>query len=850
MKNKPKLNPLTTLFEVQADAMADRVVARLGFCAANGACVSTPASQAGDSKRGQPLHKTLRMKLEQAFNTSLCNVRIHSDWQAARWCRMLGAQAFTVGQDIFFAPGRFAPDTPAGLHLLAHELSHVLQQTWFAQAGLGAIHPCTKLQCKIEYFALSEPKAEDVLAEVNAYLQAYRFPLSRAGGIAANWLRTAFLGKDPAQQAVRINSALQRMHDALEDYGLVDLRDRQQRGYFLAALCDQIIRPQQHPTVKEYSPPKISTADYELALIGRGASITYYLNSLPASYDHSHSILIGEVDPWQGENPTGRGKGYINHQPQMISYAKEQAPPHAQAYFDRDSFANETLEVIAAAKIKNQLVTSVSGISFDAQRKAFKIDTRTKQTLYAKRVVAGMGAGPHRVPEKTLQIRTQEASAATRSIMNLDEFMRFSFQYMQAGELKDKRIIIHGPNAAIDAVERAGDCGIEYKNITWLIGKTAPVLLVGNQLKHANELAKKAIAVEREGFAFEKKGSKLKIQCKRFSDGATLTFDEIDYYVFALGQDIDAEGALGSILAPELRHHLKPFYDINLRLGDNPYETVLALTYQNKNPDRRLYIIGAAAHAMCKGNPAKSIPPVTHTLGAIANSKQFLLDLQPKLEQSDPALAARAGTFFSRYIADSGQYSLLNDEKNAQQADYLAIANWINEQNLTRSKLFQQRIEGKNVGADYLALVARMLPWDSWLRQVNLLTDMAQGRDVQKQMDNQTRTLPPSVIVAPQLGAIRTAMMALNATLPRYITRDANFVGNDRTELQTYLLSKLMEQNSEGQISPAMAAMLVEEFITYRNRLEKYPYGLEADTARRVFDPLPATTTETSADGA
>lgn len=66
--------------------------------------------------------------MEAAFGSSFLHVRIHDDGPAADLSRRLLARAFTWGRDIFFAEGRFDPETQAGRRLLAHELVHVLQQ--------------------------------------------------------------------------------------------------------------------------------------------------------------------------------------------------------------------------------------------------------------------------------------------------------------------------------------------------------------------------------------------------------------------------------------------------------------------------------------------------------------------------------------------------------------------------------------------------------------------------------------------------------------------------------------------------------------------------------------------------
>ena len=66
----------------------------------------------------------IRDQMEQSFGRDLSHVRVHHDGEAAR----IGARAFTVGADIHFAPGEYAPDTSAGRELIGHELTHVIQQ--------------------------------------------------------------------------------------------------------------------------------------------------------------------------------------------------------------------------------------------------------------------------------------------------------------------------------------------------------------------------------------------------------------------------------------------------------------------------------------------------------------------------------------------------------------------------------------------------------------------------------------------------------------------------------------------------------------------------------------------------
>jgi hypothetical protein len=76
--------------------------------------------------------------MEPRFGRDLSGVRIHTDTTAARAARMLSAEAFTVGQHIHFGENQYRPDTPSGRRLLAHELTHTIQQGSAAPNG-GAV---------------------------------------------------------------------------------------------------------------------------------------------------------------------------------------------------------------------------------------------------------------------------------------------------------------------------------------------------------------------------------------------------------------------------------------------------------------------------------------------------------------------------------------------------------------------------------------------------------------------------------------------------------------------------------------------------------------------------------------
>jgi hypothetical protein len=78
---------------------------------------------------GERLGKAERRFFEPRFAMDFSSVRVHDGEAAAILARRVGAEAFTVGRDIFFGSGRHDFTLPGGLHLLAHELTHVAQQS-------------------------------------------------------------------------------------------------------------------------------------------------------------------------------------------------------------------------------------------------------------------------------------------------------------------------------------------------------------------------------------------------------------------------------------------------------------------------------------------------------------------------------------------------------------------------------------------------------------------------------------------------------------------------------------------------------------------------------------------------
>jgi len=102
------------------------------------------------SSSGQSLDTHTRSFMEQRFGQDFSQVQIHNDGVAHQSSADIEAKAYTHGNHIVFGAGHYQPDTEAGKHLLAHELTHVVQQggggTSIQRAENDVAHNCAKLK--------------------------------------------------------------------------------------------------------------------------------------------------------------------------------------------------------------------------------------------------------------------------------------------------------------------------------------------------------------------------------------------------------------------------------------------------------------------------------------------------------------------------------------------------------------------------------------------------------------------------------------------------------------------------------------------------------------------------------
>jgi hypothetical protein len=146
--SSPAVQPKLTVgaandkYEQEADAMADKVTrSDQPFTQQKGITPADPGTEnskqasdgiqdriASSAGSGTSLDSDTRSFMETQLGADLGQVKIHTDSEAVQMSRDINAKAFTTGRDIYFNEGQYKPGDKAGKQLLAHELTHVVQQ--------------------------------------------------------------------------------------------------------------------------------------------------------------------------------------------------------------------------------------------------------------------------------------------------------------------------------------------------------------------------------------------------------------------------------------------------------------------------------------------------------------------------------------------------------------------------------------------------------------------------------------------------------------------------------------------------------------------------------------------------
>lgn len=162
--------------ELQMKPMVQRV-ADGGMAASSD--LETSIQQARGS--GQPLADSIKSPMEQAFGADFSRVRVHTDSQADQLNQSIQAKAFTTGQDVFFRQGAYEPQSLGGQELLAHKLTHLVQQNRRAVQRTSEVS-----NCNIEKSDFVQAKLEvdkNTITDLDSFLGNYKLKLKRGNDI-------------------------------------------------------------------------------------------------------------------------------------------------------------------------------------------------------------------------------------------------------------------------------------------------------------------------------------------------------------------------------------------------------------------------------------------------------------------------------------------------------------------------------------------------------------------------------------------------------------------------------------------------------------------------------------------
>lgn len=502
---------------------------------------------------------------------------------------------------------------------------------------------------------------------------------------------------------------------------------------------------------------------YRLALVGHGSSIAYYLSAMPEEFKHTNTVLCGAVDAW---DRTVRGDGFINHESQQIAHWGTRTPTFSASYMERAEFVQMNEAAFRRAKQGGAALVKREVTAVRKRGEIFELDTKGGLPILAVKVILGTGAGPHFdfgsergpvIAKAVIPTEVAKQQAALRGkVLHLDDFMvlhpRNKAMHQSVSHQEPKRdevIIVHGPNAGIDAVQRAWQYGFQ---IIWLTGTEPPVWLEGNRLPIHDVW--KQHKDKPEGPLWYVKIGRTRPEVQADGEFITVTFTptpkqgetavpvtvRASAYVIALGQNAMAPGAIGDVLKQGgiPAKELEPIYDVNQIFGQ-PYQTALGLQTKGTRYTEGLQIIGAAASSLAATYAGKT--PIENN---------YLEQFQP----ADNASLAEAKNMLSalRYLKKVTVVELLEHQVNPDKVP--------------------EAMKPPKGGAALAPNPFRKLG--------GLATPQRPAT-----------TAVTSVQVSTQLGGVRAAIAAMRGLMPSYIYRgQVNLSSDDRTMVALYLARK------------------------------------------------------------
>lgn len=179
-----RLSPRPLIFRVESAEAARELGSAFGRRDGNGVAAGADSyvQRAASASSGSALPSGVKDQFESSLGADLSGVRVHTGSASAEAASAVGARAYTTGQDIHFGAGQYAPSDPFGLHLLAHEVAHTVQQAGGASSGT---------QYKLEVSTPGDHAEVEADRAADAMVAGRAASVSGGGGIARTVMRDA-----------------------------------------------------------------------------------------------------------------------------------------------------------------------------------------------------------------------------------------------------------------------------------------------------------------------------------------------------------------------------------------------------------------------------------------------------------------------------------------------------------------------------------------------------------------------------------------------------------------------------------------------------------------------------------
>jgi hypothetical protein len=356
-------------------------------------------------------------------------------------------------------------------------------------------------------------------------------------------------------------------------------------------------------------PPPIELTDiaWPLVVVGAGTAAAYYVSTVDL-HEYPSVLAIGDGDAWAGprgyhgdaKDPTRR----LNHPLHLIAHFKKTVPGFSQEMVDRMEWANMNRAVLDECRVQvhSATVKKVSegplppkfqseGVLVPVTGYRIDLEDDKKTQVYAYKVVMAAGAGGHRVPTevkglKELRDKLRDpVQSPGRAWQDWKVFDIDEFAHLGPAELgPSKTVFVLGPNAAIDAVQKA----LHYQcKVIWLIEGDKQPAVLATQPTVSEALKRKPSIIHR----YTKDAPLIvsphlvaaRVQVR--AGGKNL---EGDYFVYGLGQTGEPVKKIDALIMQKL----KPIVDKNNYLGEGE-STVLGFEAEGTGLKRGFEVVGA-----------------------------------------------------------------------------------------------------------------------------------------------------------------------------------------------------------------------------------------------------------------